>query len=51
VISDDEFPPEVMVGEVPGWAFDVYSREGRRVLDAFLAGTGSQARSFDRARM
>src|ERR1700722_13104712 len=27
-IESDELPPEVMIGDVPSWAFDVYSREG-----------------------
>jgi hypothetical protein len=29
VIESDELPPQIMVGEVPGWALDVYTREGR----------------------
>ena len=31
-------PPELMVGDVPGWAYDLYSREGRRALGTFLEG-------------
>jgi hypothetical protein len=48
--SDDEFPPEIMIGEVPGWAYDQYSREGRRALEAFLAGRSHTAR-WVRARV
>jgi hypothetical protein len=29
IIKDDEFPPEIMIGDVPSWALDYYSREGR----------------------
>jgi hypothetical protein len=35
-LRDDDMPPAIMVGEVPGWAMDVYSREGRGALQAFL---------------
>jgi hypothetical protein len=35
-IESDELPPEVMIGDVPSWAFDVYSREGRAALARFL---------------
>jgi hypothetical protein len=31
-VEDDEFPSEVVIGDVPGWAYDVYSREGRTTL-------------------
>jgi len=34
-IESDELPPEVMIGDVPSWAFDVYSREGRAALARF----------------
>ena len=33
---DDNIPPEVMIGEVPGWAFDMFTREGRAALSRFL---------------
>jgi hypothetical protein len=36
IIEDDAFPPEVMIGNVPGWAYDVYSREGRAALASFI---------------
>jgi hypothetical protein len=42
--EDDDFPPEVMVGDVPGWAYDVYSREGRAVLANFIEGRTETAR-------
>jgi hypothetical protein len=35
-IQDDDMPPAIMVGEVPGWAMDVYTREGRQALQALL---------------
>jgi hypothetical protein len=35
-LQDDDMLPAIMVGEVPGWAIDVYSREGRCALQAFL---------------
>lgn len=35
-IQDDEMPPAIMIGEVPGYAYDLYSREGRGALQAFL---------------
>jgi len=44
VIEDDAFPPEVMVGEVPSWSLDVYSRPGRAALHAFLQGDSKTAR-------
>lgn len=43
-IQDDPIPPEVMVRDVPGWAYDVYSREGRMALSAFLKGGSETAR-------
>jgi hypothetical protein len=35
-LQDDVMPPAIMIGEVPGWACDVYTREGRQALQAFL---------------
>jgi hypothetical protein len=35
-LHDDDRPPAIMVGDVPGWAMDVYTREGRQALQAFL---------------
>ena len=38
VTLDDTIPPEVMIGEVPGWALDMFTREGRAALSRFLRG-------------
>jgi hypothetical protein len=35
-LQDDDMPPAIMVGDVPGWSLDLYSREGRQALQAFL---------------
>jgi hypothetical protein len=35
-IEDDEMPPGSMIGEIPGWSYDLYSREGRQALQTFL---------------
>ena len=35
-VEDDVMPSEKMLGEVPGWALDVYTREGRAALQGFL---------------
>jgi hypothetical protein len=35
-LQDDDMPLAIMVGEVPGWSLDVYTREGRGALQAFL---------------
>jgi hypothetical protein len=35
-IEDDRFPPEAVLEGVPTWALDIYSREGRAALQAFL---------------
>jgi hypothetical protein len=43
-VADDEFPPELMIGDVPGWAYDVYSREGRAALANFIEGRTETAR-------
>lgn len=43
-IEDDPLPPETMIGEVPSWALDMYSREGRAALNAFLQGDSETAR-------
>lgn len=36
-------PPEVMIGDMPGWVFDIYSREGRAALSGFLDGDSATA--------
>jgi hypothetical protein len=43
-VSDDEFPPAIMIGDVPGWAYDLYSREGRATLAKFIGGRTETAR-------
>jgi hypothetical protein len=41
-LESDEMPPEEMIGDVPAWALDLYSREGRAALARFLQ-IGSRA--------
>jgi hypothetical protein len=41
--SDDPLPPETMIDEVPSWALDVYTREGRRAFALFLRGDAPSA--------
>ncbi len=36
-LTDDELPPERMIGDAPSWAFDVFTREGRSAIQRFLA--------------
>jgi hypothetical protein len=43
-VEDDEFPSELMIGGVPGWAYDVYSREGRAALANFIEAQTETAR-------
>src|SRR5262249_45296320 len=43
-IKDDPFVPETMVGDVPSWAYDVHTREGRGALQSFLQRTSETAR-------
>jgi hypothetical protein len=35
-LESDELPPEEVIGDVPTWAVDLYSREGRAALALFL---------------
>jgi hypothetical protein len=35
-IQGDELPPDEMIGDIPSWAVDLYSREGRAALARFL---------------
>jgi hypothetical protein len=44
VMENDELPPQIMVGEAPGWALDVYTREGRAALNALLRSDCESAR-------
>jgi hypothetical protein len=37
-VCDDELPPELLIRDVPSWAFDIYTREGRAALQAFING-------------
>jgi hypothetical protein len=43
-VEDDRLPPEMFIDDVPSWAFDIYSREGRAGLTVFLQGTSETAR-------
>ncbi len=43
ILADDDMPPEVMIGDVPGWALDTYTREGRRALKLFLQSDSASA--------
>lgn len=43
-IVDDPLPPEMLIGELPSWALDMYSREGRAALNVFLQGASETAR-------
>ena len=44
VTLDDTIPPEVMIGDVPGWALDMFTRDGRLALGRFLRGKTKTAR-------
>jgi len=35
-VENDELPPEVMIGDVPSWALDIFSRDGRAAFSRFL---------------
>ena len=41
---DDPVPPEVMIGEVPSWTYDLYSRKGRQAIQTFVQGESATAR-------
>jgi hypothetical protein len=43
-VEDDPLGPETLVGDVPSWAYDVHTREGRTALQLFLQGTSDTAR-------
>lgn len=34
--KDDDIPPTTMIGEVPGWCIDWYTRPGRAAMKSFL---------------
>lgn len=42
--TDDAMPPERMIGDVPSWAFDMFTREGRTAMKAFLARDSATSR-------
>ena len=42
-LADDVLPPETLIGEVPSWAFDIYTREGHRAFQLFLSGESQTA--------
>ena len=42
--DSDELPPETMLGEIPSWALDLYSREGRAAYGRFLQTDAASAR-------
>lgn len=35
-VQDDLFPPEAMIGPLPGWSLDMFTREGRAALGKLL---------------
>jgi hypothetical protein len=43
-IRDDDFPPETMIGGVPGWAMDVHTRQGRAAFARFRETDAPSAR-------
>jgi hypothetical protein len=43
-VADDDIPPATMIGQLPSWAFDRYSREGLACLQLFLHGDSETAR-------
>jgi len=43
-IASDEFPPETLIGEVPSWCLDIYTREGRAAFARFLKTDAEAAR-------
>jgi hypothetical protein len=43
-IVTDEMPPETMIGNVPSWSMDIYTREGRAAFAEFLRTDSASAR-------
>jgi hypothetical protein len=35
-VEAEQLPPEVMIRDIPGWAYDLYTREGRAAFARFL---------------
>lgn len=48
--TDDPLPPGVMIGGVPGWALDMFTREGKLALSR-LAATQAGVAEFARAML
>lgn len=42
--EQDDFPPIRMIGEIPSFAFDMYTREGRAAYQTFLRGNAQSAK-------
>jgi len=42
--TDDDMPPETMIGPLPSWTLDMFTREGRAAFSRFLAGENATAR-------
>jgi hypothetical protein len=49
-VESDELPAEVIIGDVPSWALDFYSREGRAAF-AFFLDTDAPAARWVRGRI
>jgi hypothetical protein len=47
-MKSDELPAEDMIGDVPGWALDVYTREGRAAFARLLQTDAAAARWIKR---
>ena len=43
-VEDDDLPPEVMIGDAPSWALDIFSRDGRAAFARFLGTDAPAAR-------
>ncbi len=43
-VADDDITPVAMIGQLPSWTFDRYSREGLACLQLFLRGDSETAR-------
>lgn len=44
LIEADELPAVLMIGDVPGFSLDLYTREGRAAYQAFLRGSSGTAK-------
>jgi hypothetical protein len=49
-VESDDLPPEVMIGDVPCWAVDIFWREGRAAFGRFLD-TGAPAARWMRGNI